>query len=86
MLGIQVDRLALDSRAGDIALTLKRAYDQAVALNEFLVRTPDTDLEALGFTAPEIATLKSAFADLAFGKENSFDSSAHVKLLYGMGS
>jgi hypothetical protein len=85
VLGILVTRDNLNTAIGDVTLSLKRGYDRAVAIKEFLDRTPDPELIALGFTAGEVASIKSAFADLAFQKTSAFDSSPHVKGLYGMG-
>lgn len=85
MIGKQESKNSLNNQAGEIAIVLKRVYDDAVAFNEFLLRTSDADLTAMGFTQPEIDTLKSAFADLAYQKYQAFDSSQHVKKLYGTG-
>lgn len=85
MLGIQVTKLNIMSACGDAALIIKREYEKCVSINEFLIRTPNSDLLALGFTQPEIDVIKSAMADLAFQKSSAFDSSSFVKQLYGMG-
>lgn len=70
---------------GDVALILKRQYERAVAINEFMIRTSEADLITLGFSQGEVTTIKLAFADLAYQKIQSFDSSQHVKQLYGLG-
>lgn len=85
MLGIQVTKDQINAAAGNIALELKRKYDDAVSFNAFLLRTQNSDLISLGFTQPEVDIIKSAYADLAYGKINSFDSSTFIKQLYGTG-
>lgn len=85
MPGIPVSHTQLNDQIGQIALRLKQAFDDAVNINNYLVATPDDDLLALGFTQDEINIIKSAYADLAFSKVNSFDSSNFVKKLYGLG-
>ena len=85
MVGASVNKDQLDSAMGSNTLQLKRQFDDAVAINDYLVRTPNEDLLAMGYIQSEIDTMKSAYADLAYGKTNSFDSSPHVKKLYGMG-
>ncbi len=85
MVGIQVSKTQINATAGEIAAKLKAQFDDAVALNEFFLRTANADLLELGFTQAEIDVLKSALADLAYMKGTSFDASAFVKQLYGMG-
>lgn len=70
---------------GDVTLILKRQYERAVAINEFMLRTSDADLITMGFSQGEVTIIKSAFADLAYQKIQSFDSSSFVKQLYGLG-
>lgn len=85
MIGESITQGQLNQAAGTVTLELKRNYDRAVAINEFLLRTSDADLIALGFTQAEVTTIKSAFADLAYQKTQAFDSSTFVKQLYGLG-
>lgn len=85
MVGQQVTRSQLDSLVGTVAIELKRRYEDAVSINEFLLRIQASDLIAMGYTQPEVDIIKSAMADLAYGKVNSFDSSTFVKQLYGLG-
>lgn len=85
MIGLQVTKEQLNSQIGDVTLILKRNYERAVSINDFLLRTSDSDLIALGFTQGEVDTMKTAFADLAYQKVTAFDSSQPVKLLYGLG-
>ena len=85
MVGLQITKEQLNQQIGDVTLILKRNYDKCVSINEFLLRTSDFDLVALGFSSNEVSIIKSAFADLAFQKVNAFDSSTFVKQLYGIG-
>lgn len=85
MAGIPVTKTQLDDKVGQTALTLKKAYDDAVDINTYLVATPDADLIALGFTQADVTLIKSAYADLAYQKTTAFDSSTFVKKLWGLG-
>lgn len=85
MIGIQVTKDQLNTQMGEVALNLKRNYERAVSINDFLLRTVDADLINLGFSQGEVNTMKSAFADLSFQKASAFDSSQPVKLIYGLG-
>jgi len=71
--------------AGQVALNLKKAFADAVSLNEFFLRSADADLVALGLTQTDVTLLKTAFADLAYMKASAFDSSTFVKQLWGLG-
>lgn len=63
--GLPVTKDEIDSRAGDTARTFQRAFKDVLTLKSFLDQTPDPDLVALGYTAGEVATLKTAYTDLA---------------------
>lgn len=63
--GLDVTKREVDTRAGDIARTFQRVFDDVATMQGFLLRTVDADLIALGYTADEVATLKTAYADLA---------------------
>jgi hypothetical protein len=63
--GLTVTKGELDSRAGDIARGFQRAFDDVATLKGFLDATVDADLIALGYTSDEVATLKTAWADLS---------------------
>jgi hypothetical protein len=63
--GIVVTKLELDARAGGIARGFQRGFDDVAVLKGFLDATVDADLVTLGYEPNEIATLKTAWADLA---------------------
>jgi len=85
MIGQQVTKQDLNFKAGDIASWLNEYYNQAVEIKQYIEGVGISGLEALGFTTEEATTLQTAFNDLAFQKEEAFDSSAAVKKLYGLG-
>lgn len=62
--GLAVTKGEIDSRAGDIARSFQRAFDDVATLKGFLDAAIDADLIALGYTTDEVATLKTAWADL----------------------
>lgn len=63
--GLSVTKDEINSRAGDIALTFQRIFADVVVMKSYLDATPDSDLVALGYTDAEVATLKTAWSDLA---------------------
>jgi hypothetical protein len=65
--GLPVDKFQLDSQAGGLARTLETFANQALQLKQYLDAVPDADLEAppFGYTANEVAELKSAATDMA---------------------
>lgn len=63
--GLPVTKQEIDTRAGDIARAFQRAFDDVGTMQGFLLATPNADLVALGYTDQEVATLKTAFTDLA---------------------
>jgi len=62
--GLPVTKAEIDTRAGDIARAFQRAFEDVLTMQTYLEATPNADLIALGYTDPEVATLKTAFADL----------------------
>jgi len=62
--GLPVTKNEIDTRAGDIARGFQRAFEDVVTMQTYLEGVPNTDLEAMGYTTQEVATLKTAFADL----------------------
>lgn len=62
--GLGVTKEEVDTRSGDIARSFQRAFKDVITLQSFLTQTPDADLIALGYTEQEVATLKTAYADL----------------------
>lgn len=63
--GLAVTKGEIDSRAGDIARTFQRAFEDVGTMKTYLDATVEADLIALGYTANEVAVLKTAWADLA---------------------
>src|SRR3954464_8751508 len=63
--GLPVTKQEIDTRAGDIARTFQRAFEDVTTMQGFLEGTPDGDLESLGYTTDEVASLKTAFGDLS---------------------
>lgn len=62
--GLPVSKNEIDNRAGDIARSFQAAFDNVAVMKVYLDGTVDADLVALGYTADEVATLKTAWADL----------------------
>jgi len=62
--GLPATKGEIDSRAGDIARNFQSLFGDVVTMQQYLVATPNADLETLGYTPDEVATLKTAFADL----------------------
>lgn len=92
MVGLLVSASQLNQRAGQIAQDLRRNFEDAVQLNAWLLANPvvsGTDpltLEPFSLSAGDASTLRTAYADLSYMKGASFDSSADVKKLWGIGS
>jgi len=63
--GLPITKQELDTRSGTIASAFQDAFNDALTLQQFLLATPNADLEAIGYTPEEVASLKTAFADLA---------------------
>ena len=62
--GLPVTKDEIDARSGDISRAFQKQFGDVVTMQSFLTATPNADLEALGYSADEVATLKTAFADL----------------------
>jgi nickel-dependent lactate racemase len=63
--GLSVTKTEIDSRAGDIARAYQKSFEDVLTMQTYLEATPNADLELLGYTPDEVATLKTAFADLS---------------------
>jgi len=63
--GLPVTKAEIDSRAGDLARAFQDHFGDVVTMQQFLTATPNADLETMGYTPDEVATLKTAFTDLA---------------------
>jgi len=62
--GLPVTKSEIDSRSGDIARAFQDQFGDVATMQGFLAATPNADLELLGYTADEVASLKTAFTDL----------------------
>jgi hypothetical protein len=60
-----ISKSEIDARAGDIARGFQKQFGDVLTMKSFLDATPDADLVAQGYTSEEVATLKTAFADLS---------------------
>jgi len=63
--GLPVTKDEVDTRAGDLARSFQKNFEDVATLKTFLDQRDQTALEALGYTPDEVATLKTAVADLA---------------------
>ena len=63
--GLAVTKTEIDTRAGDIARGFQANFENVATMQTYLEATPNADLIALGYTDQEVATLKTAFADLS---------------------
>jgi hypothetical protein len=93
--GLPVTKQEIDSRAGDIARSFQAAFDNVAILAMYLDATPDADLVTLGYSANEVATLKTAWVDLvqlgtiwtgAAGLPAPKDFRAFVRRIWGVGA
>lgn len=62
--GFEVTKADLDRRMGSAVITLRDSFVQIQRIAEFLGRMTDEDLLEMGYTADEIALVKSSFGDL----------------------
>jgi hypothetical protein len=62
--GLAQSKSEVDARAGDIARRFQQTFRDVGTLKSYLDRTADADLVALGYTDPEVATLRSAADDM----------------------
>jgi hypothetical protein len=63
--GFTTTKLTLDAQSGQLAQNLALFARSATNLEMYLTAVPDADLESLGYTADDVALLKSAAADMA---------------------
>jgi hypothetical protein len=63
--GLAVTKQEIDARSGDTARLFQKGFEDVLTMQSFLEGTPDADLVALGYTADEVASLKTAFNDLS---------------------
>ncbi|HET9258266.1 MAG TPA: hypothetical protein VFO16_24135 [Pseudonocardiaceae bacterium] len=62
--GLPVHKSDIDSRAGSICSVLQMQFQAVLSFQGYLDATANADLIAMGYTDQEVATLKTAFADL----------------------
>jgi hypothetical protein len=63
--GLTVSKGEIDSRAGDIARRFQQGFEDVLTMKLYLDGTTEQALIDLGYTANEVAVLKTAWADLA---------------------
>lgn len=63
--GLLVTKTEIDNRSGEIAHAFQKAFEDVLTMQTYLEATPNADLIALGYSDQDVATLKTAFADLA---------------------
>jgi hypothetical protein len=63
--GIVTNKATLDLQSGTLAQQIQLWARSATNLNNFLLGQLEADLEALGYTADDVALLKSASGDMA---------------------
>lgn len=69
MAGYPTDKSVIDQRMASVVQGLRNGLLDAQRVKDWLDTMPDADLIAKGWTATEVAAMKSAFADLsALGK------------------
>jgi hypothetical protein len=94
-IGITVGKSEIDSRMGQLARDYQKVFRDLAILKSYFDATADPTLVALGYTAGEVAILKSAIADLnqlydiSRGAVNLAvikDFNAFVRQLWGVGA
>lgn len=63
--GFPVSKSAIDERAGNIALGLRRDLEQVIQMKEWLDTRSVQELQSFGYTEAEATLLKDSFTDLA---------------------
>lgn len=62
--GLDANKAEIDSAAATCALQMRETFAAVARLQTYLAATADATLVGLGYTSGEVATLKSAIADL----------------------
>jgi hypothetical protein len=62
--GFVLSKAEIDALAGQIARRFQDAFQDVGTMQAFLLKTTEPELVALGYTADDVATLKTAFTDL----------------------
>lgn len=63
-LNAALTKQSIDVTCGDAAQALNIAFDNVQSAKQFLDVAQDAELEAMGYTATDVATIRSALADL----------------------
>lgn len=63
-LNANLTKQSVDQTVGDATQQLNIAFDNIASTKVFVDVAQDADLEALGYTAADVATIRSALADL----------------------
>lgn len=93
--GILATKGEIDSRMGDIARGLQKVFKEHSILKGYLDANTEAALVALGYTAQDVAVLKSASADLqqlfdiTYGRANlaaAKDFTTFLRQLWGVGA
>jgi|SRR5262252_9216310 len=61
--GLTYNKNQVDNSAGSIARDMLSVFNRAHEFQLWLVSTPDADLTALGYSAQDIANIKTAYND-----------------------
>jgi hypothetical protein len=64
MLGFPTNKIDVDSRAGQLALTLRDTFVQVVTFKAWLDTQTDAQLIGLGYVQAEVNLLRAAYVDL----------------------
>lgn len=62
--GLKITKEEIDTRMGQLARDFQGLFADEIILKSFFDSTTDPTLVALGYTAGEVAVLKSAIADI----------------------
>jgi hypothetical protein len=62
--GFQVSLSQVNAQAGGYCLSLRNLFDQIQNFQQWLAAQSDTAMEALGYSAGDLSTLRAAVADL----------------------
>ena len=93
--GLEATKAEIDMRAGDISRQFQQSFGDVVTMQQYLAAKTEADLVTLGYTADEVASLKTAFADLtqlgrnwtgAEALPEAKDFRTFVSRLWGVGS
>lgn len=94
--GLPVTKQELDQRSGDIARTFQRLAGDVTTLKGYLDATTEPILIELGYTANDVAVLKTAITDLeqlcvkiGYGQEGLAapkDFTVFLRQLWGVGA